>query len=94
MFTDLSYLSYPLPEDIARLEAAGDLARALRLIDRRLADPKVPQVLKSRLEFEKSVICDLPRSYPLSEEEVFSTLSAALTDFTRQELDRRFDRIV
>ncbi len=91
MFTDLSYLSYPLPEHFARLEAAGDLARAARLIDRWLADPKVPNALKPRLDFEKGIIRELPHSYPLSEEEVFRTLSAALTDFTWQELEEYRD---
>ena len=52
MVKDLTYLSYPLPEDVERLVYSGDLSRARRVIDRRLADPKVPECLKERLRFE------------------------------------------
>ena len=37
MLTDLTYLAYPLPEDIERLVYTGDLSRALRVIEMRLA---------------------------------------------------------
>ena len=33
MLTDLTYLAYPLPEDIERLVYTGDLSRALRVIE-------------------------------------------------------------
>ena len=63
MVKDLTYLSYPLPEDVERLVYSGDLTRARSVIDRRLADPKVPDCLKERLRFELRIIDEIPRTY-------------------------------
>ena len=52
MLLDLSYLSYPLPPDIQRLYEAGDFARMDRVIRLRLDDPRVPEVLKTRLRVQ------------------------------------------
>ena len=51
MYKDLSYLSAPLPLDIQRLIDHGDFGRARSVIARRLADPKMPKVLKDKLSF-------------------------------------------
>ena len=87
MYKDLSYLSAPLPLDIQRLIDHGDFDRARSVIARRLADPKVPKVLKDRLSFELSVIRELPHSYPYSQEEAFARLSGAIEGFTREEME-------
>ena len=67
MLTDLTYLAYPLPEDIERLVYAGDLSRALRVIEMRIASDKVPEALKNRLRFEERIIREIPQSYNVSE---------------------------
>ena len=86
MTQDLSYISFPLPEDVERLVFFGDFERARRVIALRMADPKVPDVLKKRLGFELHVIDALPLSYPWSEDAAFERISAAVRDFTREEM--------
>ena len=53
IFTDMNenfrYLHMGLPEDILRRKLSGDFKGALRLIDQRLADPKIPQAMKHSL---------------------------------------------
>ena len=87
MLTDLSYISYPLPEDIERLVLGGDLARARRVIASRLRSEKTPECLKKRLEFEEKILDEIPRSYPLSEDEMLQRLQALYRDFTREEME-------
>ena len=86
MVNPLDALSYPVPEDIARLFAIGDFARARHVIALRLENPKVPNALKERLRFELHVIDELPRSYPYSEEAAFARLQAAIDGFTPEEM--------
>ena len=81
MLTDLTYLAYPLPEDIERLVYTGDLSRALRVIEMRLANDKVPQALKNRLRFEERIIREIPLSYNVSEGEMLVQLQSAFRDF-------------
>ncbi len=87
MTTDLQYLAYPLPEDIERLSRAGDFDRARRVIAQRLANPLVPEILKERLRFELRIMEEIPLSYPHSEEAMFQLLRAAISDFTREEME-------
>ena len=62
MVTNLDYIAYPLPEDIERLVLGGDLARARRVIDARIASAKTPDCLRERLEFEKKILDEIPRT--------------------------------
>lgn len=87
MVKDLTYLSYPLPEDIERLVCAGDLARARRVIERRLNDARVPECLKERLRFELRIIDEIPHAYPHTEEVMLDKLCALFRDFTREEME-------
>ena len=67
MHKNLDHLSYPVPEDIQRLIAAGDLQRANAVIEKRLASAAVPECLKERLRFEQRIIDQLPRTYTVTE---------------------------
>lgn len=87
MVKNMDYLAYPLPEDIQRLVSGGDLQRANRVIEKRLADAKVPECLKERLRFEQRIIDQIPRSYTVTEDEMLKLLSDAITDFTREEME-------
>ena len=91
MLTDLTYLAYPLPEDIERLVYTGDLSRALRVIEMRLANDKVPQALKNRLRFEERIIREIPLSYNVSEGEMLVQLQSAFRDFTKEDMERLRD---
>ena len=91
MVKDLTYLSYPLPEDVERLVYSGDLSRARRVIDRRLADPKVPECLKERLRFELRILDEIPRTYTVPEQALLTRLSDAIEGFTREEMESMRD---
>ena len=60
---DFLSLHIPLPPNIARRKAAGDLAGAARLIDRYLALDCQPE-LAPRLRVEKLRLERLARNYP------------------------------
>ena len=87
MVKDLTYLSYPLPEDVERLVYSGDLTRARNVIDRRLADPKVPDCLKERLRFELRIIDEIPRTYTIPESALLTRFTDAIDGFTREEME-------
>ena len=42
----LSYLNIGLPEDVLRMKLHGDFDGAVRLIDRKLSDPALPDSLR------------------------------------------------
>ncbi|HML47644.1 MAG TPA: transglutaminase domain-containing protein, partial [Clostridia bacterium] len=67
MTIDLDFLACPLPEDIQRLKDYGDFDRAKAVIALRMANPKVPDLVKRRLAYELRILDELPRSYPHSE---------------------------
>jgi len=85
--TNLDYFSYPLPEDIARLVAYGDLERANRVIDLRLKSDKVPDILKQRLKLEQQILKELPACYPYSEAQMLKLLQEKVQGITRAEMD-------
>lgn len=84
--SDLCYLSVPLPEDLARLKAYGDLDRLSRLIDMRLAK-EIPEALRSRLLLEKEIVRLLPECYPYTQHEAQLLMDATFSGFTPAELD-------
>ena len=52
----LSYLNIGLPEDILRMKLHGDFDGAVRLIDRKLSDPALPDPLRYCLMAEREMI--------------------------------------
>ena len=95
IFTDMNenfrYLHMGLPEDILRRKLSGDFKGALRLIDRRLADPKIPQAMKHSLTAHREIICRLPADYPFTREEALARVREHIPDFTEAEFDERVD---
>ena len=69
MFEDLYTLSVPLPEDILKAKGGGDYALVMRLIDKKCADPCLPEALRKRLELEKIISAQVPKEYPYTEAE-------------------------
>ena len=87
-FADLPFLSVPLPEDILHAREYGDFALALRLIDARLADGRLPEALGRRLSLEKEILSLLPDEYTVTEEAALARLREDLGAFSREELDK------
>ena len=85
MYSDLRFLLTELPEDVARLKAAGFFERALRVIDMRL-QKKLPFALQKRLELEKEIIARIPPHYPHDYDRAVSLLSSAFRDFNPEEM--------
>lgn len=81
-------LSAGLPEDILKKKWAGDFKGALALIERRLADERVPQALKESLKMEKIILERLPREYPIPRSEAIEKVRERIPDFTEEEFDR------
>ena len=73
MYSDLKYLSTPLPEDIAKLKYFGDFDRLLRVIDLKLKKD-IPLALRRRLEYEKIMTPLWIRAYPHNEEKALEML--------------------
>ena len=85
MKQNLEYFSYPLPEDIEKCVIFGDYEMAGRMIDRRLADPKIPQAQKERLLLEKQFMQVRPEVYTLSADDVYYQLVKLVKDFRKEE---------
>ena len=84
------YLNEPLPADIARRKEMGDLAGAIRLIDRRLEQCRQP-LLAPRLEAERLRLSRLPGDYPYSREEALSMIQAEWPQCTEEQFDALVD---
>ena len=84
------YLNIGLPEDILRRKLGGDLAGAVRLIDKRLAGD-LPEALRACLTAEREMILRTPRDYPYTRAEALAIVREHIPDFTEEEFDARVD---
>jgi hypothetical protein len=91
MYSDLSYLSVSLPEDIEKLKWSGDFESELRVIDKRL-QTDLPIAMKRRLEMEKEIVKVLPMDYPYTREEALRAADDAIRDFSAAEFDEWKDQ--
>lgn len=85
MYSDVEYLSVPLPEDIEKVKWYGDFAQADRMIDMRLKTD-IPEALKKRLRYEKEILSRIPGQYPYTWQDALKLLQEKLTDFKEEEL--------
>ncbi|MBE5784046.1 MAG: transglutaminase domain-containing protein [Clostridiales bacterium] len=90
MYSDLKYLSTPLPEDVKKLKYFGDFDRLLRVIDLKL-QKDIPLALRKRLEYEKIMTPLWIRAYPHSEEKALEMLKDCFGDFSKEELEKLRD---
>ncbi len=90
-YSDLQYLSVPLPENLCKLKGFGDFARMERVIDQKLQNAALPKALRARLEFEKEIIRRLPAEYPYSLDEALSQLRECFGEFSKEELEALCD---
>lgn len=86
----MAALVVPLPGDIARRKAAGDLEGALRLIEeylRRAAQPElVPRLLAERVRLER-----LPKDYPYTRAEAIAQIRREWPHMTEGQFDALLD---
>ena len=92
MYSDLKYLSVPLPEDVAKLKYFGDFDRLIRVIDQKLSNPHLPLPLRKRLEYEKLITPLWIRAYPHNQEKALSLLRECFGDFSEDELEKLRDQ--
>lgn len=87
----ISYQNIGLPDDILRRKLHGDFAGALRLIDKRLADPKTTKAMGYSLRFHREMLLRLPGEFPYSKEEALAIVRKDIPDFTMEELEDLMD---
>lgn len=87
----LSFQNAGLPEDILRRKMYGDFDGAIRLIDRRLADPATPEALAKCLKLHREMIRLLPQEYPYTREDALAIIREKIPDFTEEEFDELVD---
>lgn len=87
----IAYQNTGLPEDILRRKLHGDFTGALRLIDRRLQDPKTNTALANSLRFHREMLLRLPEEFPYTKEEALALVRADIPDFTMAELEDLMD---
>ena len=87
----IQFQRYGLPEDIRRKKAFGDHEGAIRLIERRLADPATPEALRNALTIQKRICSLLPAEFPYSREEALAIIRERIPEFTDEEFDEYVD---
>lgn len=86
MYSDLQYLTVPLPEDLQKMKGHGDFELLQKVIGRKLkAD--LPFALRKRLELEQEILLRIPADYPYSWEEAEDLLRRNLKNFQEKELE-------
>ncbi len=83
----LSYLNIGLPEDVLRMKLHGDFDGAVRLIDRKLSDPALPDPLRYCLMAEREMILRMPSDYPFTREDALKKIRSRIPEFTEKEFD-------
>ena len=87
----LQFQNAGLPEDILRRKMWGDFDGAIRLIDRRLADPATPESLAYHLRAQKEMIRLLPQEFPYTREDAMQIIREHIPEFTDEEFDELVD---
>ena len=87
----IQYQNIGLPDDILRRKLHGDFPGAIRLIDRRLADPATPKAMRYCLQMHKEMLHRLPEEFPYSCEKALDIIREHIPDFTREELEELID---
>lgn len=87
----LKYTQFGLPEDVRRCKEAGFYEEAIRLIDCRLAEHELPDVLKGNLLIQKKICQLLPTEFPYTKQEALEIIREKIPDFTETELNTYLD---
>ena len=87
-YSDLKYLSVPLPENIEKEKWSGHFENARRLIHNTLASEGTSYPLRCRLELELNNIENIERRYVISESDALAIMRKNIPDMTLEELRR------
>lgn len=85
------WLNVGLPEDILRHKLQGSFAKAVQLIDQRLADPNIPPPLHACLTVQREMILRLPSDFPYTRAEALDILREHVPHFPEEQFDRWVD---
>jgi len=84
----MAALRVNLPEDIMKKKWAGDYEGALALIDYRLKHAELTDIMRDRLELEKSMIERIPEDYSIPRDEAIRMVQERIPDFTEAQFDQ------
>ena len=87
----LRFQNVGLPDDILRRKLHGDFEGAIRLIDRRLGEPDLPQAMRNCLTVHREMILRLPEEFPYTRDEAIAIIRQDIPDFTEAEFDDLVD---
>lgn len=87
----VKYTQFGLPEDIRRCKEAGFYTEAIRLIDCRLAEPGLTDVMKGSLLIQKKICRLLPTEFPYTKAEALEIIREKIPEFTYAELNTYLD---
>ncbi|MEI3220366.1 MAG: hypothetical protein V8S08_12995 [Lachnoclostridium sp.] len=82
----LSYLNIGLPEDVLRMKLHGDFDGAVRLIDRKLSGPALPDPLRYCLMAEREMILRMPSDYPFTREDALKKIRSRIPELRKRNL--------
>ena len=88
----VNFMGCGIPEDILRRKMYGDYSGAIRLIDRRLQDPILPEALRASLLMQKKICWELPSEFPYTRAEAMDVIHRDIPDFTEAEFQELVDR--
>ncbi len=81
-----------LPEHVQHLKEAGYFDRAIRIVDRLLAEESTPQCMKENLLAQREMMVRLPGQFPFSKTAALERIQKKIPDFTMEELEDYMDR--
>lgn len=84
-------MQFGAPDDIVRRKQNGDYDGAIRLIDRRLAEPGLTDAMKGSLLIQRKICQLLPAEFPYSKAEALDIVHKNIPDFTMVELEELID---
>ena len=91
LYSDLEYLSVPLPEDILHARECGDFDLALRLTEKRIGSGRLPEAMAKRLELEAHILGRMREEYTVTEEAALEELREGIGDLTEEDFEELLD---
>ena len=85
------YQNISLPEDILRRKICGDYEEAIRLIDLRMQDDRLPEELRYCMQVHREMMVRMPSEFPHTYEAGLNMVRERIPDFTKEEFDRLID---
>ena len=87
MRLNLETIAYDLPQDILRLKYAGDFDQLEKVLDARIANPKITNALRDRLVLEKELLPRWERHFRYNREKALEIMKNRVEGFTEEEFD-------